>query len=86
MAQTHAPLSVSFAVYAPTVLAVLSSGACLASCGYYTPWHTNAFSVAAGTLAQVLMVVGCGGLTGLRYANFSVLPSLTKQLGKPTRA
>lgn len=28
------------------------------------------------------MVLGCGGLTGLRYANFSVLPSVSKSIEK----
>ena len=28
------------------------------------------------------MMFGCGGLAGLRYANFSVMPSVSKQLTK----
>ena len=35
-------------------------------------------------MAQTLMVFGCGGLTGLRFANYSVLPSVFKQMTGPT--
>ena len=44
--------------------------------------HTNTFSVMASTIAQCLVTVGCGGLAGLRYANFSVMPSLRQDLSQ----
>ena len=54
----------------------------MASAGYFTPMHTNMFGVIAGSLGQVLATVGCGGLAGLSYANFSVMPSIKQDLSQ----
>lgn len=55
-------------------------------CGYCSPEHTNAFSEIASVMAQVCMVVGCGGLTGLSYAKFSAMPSVSKQISSTSKA
>ena len=45
---------------------------------FYTPIHTNSFSVLASMLSNTTMVVGLGALTGFKYLNFSVMPTITK--------
>ena len=76
VAKAKAPLEVSLSLFGTTSLVTLVSGIFMASNGYYTPANTNTFSIIASTLAQATIMAGCGGLTGLRYANFFVLPSM----------
>ncbi len=80
MSKNKAPGIVSMSLFGSTFFVALSSGLIMSCSGYYIPWHTNAFSVFAGTITQGIVVVGCGGLTGLSYANFSVMPSVTKKI------
>ena len=84
--KVKAPLPVSFSVYGATFFVILTSGVAMASSGYFTPGHTNSFSMIGSLLSQIVVVLGCGGLTGLRYAKFSVMPAVTKKMGEETVA
>ena len=84
--KVQAPLPVSLSVYGATLFVILTSGAAMAGSGYYTPGHTNSFSTIGSILSQFVVVLGCGGLTGLRYAKFSVMPAVTKKMGEETAA
>lgn len=79
-----APAAISLILFGGSFGIISVSGLMMALNGYYTPGHSNAFSLLASTLTQALMVLGCGGLTGLRYVNFSVLPSVSKNMVKQT--
>ena len=80
LSKAKAPMEVSLALFGTTSAVTLFSGVCMACSGYYTPLHTNTFSIIASTMAQATMMAGCGGLAGLRYANFCVMPSMRGQL------
>ena len=82
VSKKSAPPIVSLAIYGTTFFLTFGSCLYMVSNGYFTPAHTNSFGMISSTIAQVLMVVGCGGLTGLRYVNFSVLPSVSKQMSQ----
>ena len=68
----------SAALYGTTFLIMLGSGLSIVTFPYFTPGHTNAFSLAATTLAHGVAALGCGGLAGLSYARFSAMPSVSK--------
>ena len=85
-AKAKAPLPVSLTLYGATIFVILTSGAAMVNSGYYTPGHTNSFSTIGSILAQFAVALGCGGLTGLRYAKYSVMPAVTKKMGEESAA
>ena len=76
----------SLTVIGATFFVVFTSGVTMVSTGFYTPGHTNSFSTIGSILAQFVMALACGGLTGLRYARFSVMPAVTKKMGEESAA
>ena len=75
-----APYEVSMVLYGATGLIMLTQLGIMGASGLYSPGHTNSFSIIASTLVQGCMMIGCGGLTGLSYGKFSVLPSVSKNI------
>ena len=80
ISKTSAPYEINAMLIIPTGLIMFTQLSLMAGCGLYTPGHTNSFSIIAMTLSQNLMIIGCGGLTGLSYAKYSVLPSASRTL------
>jgi len=46
----------------------------VASSEFFSPANTNAYSLFASWLAHIGAVVTAGGMTGLKYLNYSVMP------------
>ena len=79
VAKQRAPRSVSMLLFGSTFATCLGWGVVSCSTQFFTPWHTNSFSVLMSMLSNATLVVGVGALTGFKYANFTVLPSVAKK-------
>ena len=47
---------------------------------FFSPAHTNSFSILATMLSNTTMVVGVGAMAGFKYLNYTVLPSVGKRV------
>ena len=79
MARQRAPRAVSMLLFGSTFATGLGWAVVSCSTQFFTPWHTNSFSVLISMLSNTTLVVGVGALAGFKYANFTVLPSVAKK-------
>ena len=77
--KTRAPPFVSLMLFGSTFATFAGFGVFGISAEYFSPCHTNSFSIMAQMLSNTTMALGVGAMSGFKYVNFSVLPSVSKR-------
>ena len=75
----RAPPLVSLMLFGSTFATFAGFGCFGISAEYFSPAHTNSFSVMAQMLSNTTMALGVGAMSGFKYVNFSVLPSVSNR-------
>ena len=51
----------------------------ICSSEYFTATHTNSYNLIVSFFTHGLFTIGAGGLVGLRYLKYSVMPTISKE-------
>lgn len=79
MAKARAPAIVSMLLFGSTFASFLGFSWFGLASEFFSASHTNSFSFIAMMLSNTTMALGVGAMSGFKYVNFSVLPSVSKR-------
>jgi hypothetical protein len=78
LAKKYGPFEASQYLIFTSILSIGGFASAIAMSQYFTPLHTNSYNVLLHWLCIQSMALGAGGLFGLKYLNFSMLPEVTR--------
>ena len=66
-------------LFGSTFASFVGFGAVGIASEFFTPYHTNSVSMLTMMLANTTMAVGVGAMSGFKFVNYSVVPSISKK-------